>query len=212
MISLITIFFTSLVIAFSGAMMPGPLLTVTISESTRRGSATGPLLIAGHAVLELLLVLGLLFGLGPVLKNDIFFIVIAFLGGIIMLWMAWGMFRSLPTLTVSPQSVVPMKKNLVLTGALMSLANPYWLIWWATIGIGYIVLSQKMGFWGVAFFYVGHIAGDLIWYSAISFTISKGKKLFTDQVYRGLIAVCGTFLVGYAIYLVFSGFSSFLSQ
>ena len=50
------IFFASFGLAFSGAMMPGPLLTVTISESPRKGFITGPLLILGHAVLEVALV------------------------------------------------------------------------------------------------------------------------------------------------------------
>jgi threonine/homoserine/homoserine lactone efflux protein len=210
MTSLIAVFFTSLVVAFSGAMMPGPLLTITISESTQRGPIAGPLLIAGHSVLELLLLIGLLFGLGPLLKNDTFFIAIAFIGGLIMLWMAWGMFRSLPTLTVTTDSAIKKRKNLLLTGAIMSLVNPYWIIWWATIGIGYIVLSQTLGFWGVALFYIGHITGDMIWYVAISMAVGKGKKLFTDRVYRGLIAICGTFLVGFAFYLVFSGFTKLI--
>jgi threonine/homoserine/homoserine lactone efflux protein len=212
MTSLIAVFFTSLVVAFSGAMMPGPLLTITISESTRRGTVAGPLLIAGHAVLELLLLIGLLFGLGPLLKNETFFIAIAFIGGLIMLWMAWGMFKTLPALTVSQELVASKKNNLLLTGAMMSLANPYWIIWWATIGIGYIVLSQKLGFWGIALFYLGHITGDMIWYLAISIAVGKGKKLFTDRVYRGLIAICGTFLVGFAFYLVVSGITRLIAD
>ena len=39
------IFATSFVIALSGALMPGPVLTVTISESTKRGFWAGPLII-----------------------------------------------------------------------------------------------------------------------------------------------------------------------
>lgn len=206
MTSLTAVFFTSLVVAFSGAMMPGPLLTITISESTRRGPVAGALLIAGHSILELLLLIGLLLGLGPVLKNETFFIVLAFVGGLIMFWMAYGMFRSLPTLSVTSTGTTVLKrKNLLLTGAMMSVVNPYWIIWWATIGIGYIVLSQTLGFWGIALFYLGHITGDMIWYMAISTAVGKGKKLFTDRVYRVLIAVCGAFLVGFAIFLVFSG-------
>jgi len=212
MTSLAAVFFTSLVVAFSGAMMPGPLLTITISESTRRGPVAGPLLIAGHSVLELLLLIGLLFGLAPLLKNETFFIAIAFIGGLIMLWMAYGMFKSLPALTVSQESVASKKNNLLLTGAMMSLANPYWIIWWATIGIGYIVLSQQLGFWGIALFYLGHIAGDMIWYAAISMAVGRGKKLFTDRVYRGLIAVCGTFLVGFSFYLVYSGITKMITN
>jgi len=212
MISLLAVFFTSLVVAFSGAMMPGPLLTITISESTRRGPIAGPLLIAGHSVLELLLLIGLLVGLAPLLKNETFFIAIAFIGGLIMLWMAWGMFRSLPTLSVNSNSTTSKRKNLILTGALMSLVNPYWIIWWATIGIGYIILSQKLGFWGIALFYLGHITGDMIWYVAISTAVGKGKKLFTDSIYRSLIAICGTFLVGFAFYLVISGITKLIQH
>ncbi|TCO03650.1 threonine/homoserine/homoserine lactone efflux protein [Natronoflexus pectinivorans] len=200
--SLATIFFTSLIIAFSGAMMPGPLLTVTISESSKRGAMAGPLLITGHAILELLLITGLLLGLAPVLKHDMFFLISALLGGSIMFWMAWGMFRSLPTLSVNTQEGTERKGNLLVTGALMSLANPYWIIWWATIGIGYIFYSQTFGLPGIVFFFLGHITGDYIWYTAISTAVSKGKKLFTDQVYRILIGICGTFLVGFAVYLI----------
>ena len=203
MFALLTLFFTSLVVAFSGAMMPGPLLTVTINESTRRGAIAGPLLIAGHAILELILVVFLILGLAPFLKHDVFFLVIAFLGGAIMFWMAYGMFRSLPTLSVQTEATTSVKqKNLPLAGALMSLANPYWIIWWATIGIGYIVYAQQFGLWGIVLFFIGHITGDLIWYSAISIAVSKGKKLFTDRIYRILIALCGSFLVGFALYLV----------
>ncbi|MFA9389246.1 MAG: LysE family transporter [Prolixibacteraceae bacterium] len=202
MLALLILFFTSMVVAFSGAMMPGPLLTVTISESGSRGAMAGPVLIFGHAILEMLLVLGLLFGLGPFLKNEIFFLVIALLGGAIMFWMAYGMFKSLPTLSVQTSGNSSKKNNLFLAGALMSLANPYWIIWWATIGIAYIVQAQKFGVWGIVLFYLGHITGDLIWYSAISVAISKGKKIFTDRIYRILIAVCGSFLVAFAFYLM----------
>jgi threonine/homoserine/homoserine lactone efflux protein len=202
MLPLTTIFFTSIVIAFSGAMMPGPLLTVTISESSKRGTAAGPLLISGHAILELVLVFALLMGLGPVLKHDLVFIIVALAGGSIMLWMAWGMFRSLPTLSIKSDAQGEQKNNLLLSGALLSLANPYWIIWWATIGIGYIVFSQNHGIWGVLFFFIGHITGDFIWYTAVSMAVSKGKKIFTDRTYRVLIAICGSFLVGFAIYLV----------
>ncbi|MBN1768825.1 MAG: LysE family transporter [Prolixibacteraceae bacterium] len=208
MITLLTIFVTSLFVAFSGALMPGPLLTITISESARRGAVAGPLLILGHGILELILLAALFLGLGPVLEHRMFFLIAAFAGGAIMFWMAWGMFRSLPSLSVRVTGTnVTAKSNLPLTGALMSLANPYWIIWWATIGLGYVVYARQFGAWGVVFFFTGHIAGDLIWYWAISFAVSKGKTLFTDKVYRILIGVCGGFLVLFAIYLIFSAFA-----
>lgn len=207
MIVLLTIFVTSLFVAFSGAVMPGPLLTINISESAKRGASVGPMLILGHGILELILLAALFLGLGPVLEHEMFFLIAAFVGGIIMFWMAWGMFRSLPTLTVnSSNENVKAKSNLPLTGALMSLANPYWIIWWATIGLGYMVYAKQFGWWGIVFFFTGHILGDLIWYWAISFGVSKGKNLFSDRVYRGLIGVCAVFLVLFAVYLIISAF------
>lgn len=205
MIAILTIFISSMIIALSGALMPGPLLTVTINESTKRGAVAGPLLIGGHAILELGLLIGLLLGLGPFLQNDVFFITIALVGGSVMFWMAWGMFKSLPTLTINANETAERKNNLIFSGIVMSVANPYWIIWWATIGIGYIFQAQKLGMIGLIAFYVGHISGDLLWYTAISVAISKGKKLFTDKIYRMLIAICGSFLVGFAIYLLVSG-------
>ena len=56
MLSLLYIFGGSFLVALTGAMMPGPVLTVTISESSRRGAWAGPLLMIGHALLELALI------------------------------------------------------------------------------------------------------------------------------------------------------------
>jgi threonine/homoserine/homoserine lactone efflux protein len=210
MIALATIFITSFIIAFSGAMMPGPLLTVTISESAQRGGWAGPKLIAGHAVLEIALIAGILLGLAPLLQNETFFIIVALAGGGIMLWMAWGMFSSLPTLELKTEATAKRQNNIYLSGILMSLANPYWIIWWATIGLGYILSSMKYGYIGIIIFFIGHILGDLVWYSGISFAVGKGRSLFTNKVYRILVGSCAAFLVVFAVWLLYDGGTKFI--
>ncbi len=200
MVVLLGIFGTSFVIALSGALMPGPVLTVTISESSRRGFWAGPLIIAGHAILELCLVVLLLLGLGPYLRKDIVFGIIGTCGGFILLWMALGMFRSLPSLTLNLEPDAPAGTHPVWSGILMSLANPYWTIWWATIGIGYIVYSMKFGPAGVAAFFAGHISADLAWYSAVSLAISKGRGFMRDNAYKTIVAVCAVALVVFGLW------------
>ena len=86
MIILFTIFASSFVIALSGALIPGPLLTATISESSRRGFITGPLMIGGHAILELALVIALLMGLAPFFQQPVVFMATA-----IALWQGWNL-------------------------------------------------------------------------------------------------------------------------
>ena len=192
-------------IALSGALMPGPLLTVTISESSRRGASAGPLMMLGHGLLELLLVVALLSGMGPWLERDSVFVVIALFGGGILLWMAISMLRNLPTLRLDLAAQTEKSKNLVLAGIMLSLANPYWTIWWASIGLGYIIHSFKFGIPGVLSFFTGHILADLLWYSLISFAIARGKRFFSDRFYRGLIGTCASLLVVFACYFLYSG-------
>ena len=89
--SLAAIFFVSLAVGLSGALMPGPMLTVTINESYRRGFVAGPLVVAGHAVLEGALIVLLVLGLDQVLGNDAFFGVVGVAGGAFLLWMGLDM-------------------------------------------------------------------------------------------------------------------------
>lgn len=184
-------------------MMPGTLLTITISESSRRGMIAGPLLIVGHSILEFALLIALLLGLAPLFELQAFFIIVSLLGGGILLWMAFGMFRALPSLSISWDSQDTRQGNLILTGALMSAANPYWIIWWATIGIGYIMHSKEYGLWGLLFFFVGHILADFVWYAIVSAAVGKGRAFFSDRIYRGVIGVCATVLVVFAVLFIY---------
>ena len=202
---LLTIFATSFVIALSGALMPGPLLTITLSESARRGFLAGPLIVLGHGLLELVLVLLLLLGLAPILKNDQVIGSVGVVGAVVLIWMAVGMIRGLPSLSLERVSKDSKHTNPVWAGTLMSLANPYWIIWWATIGLGYILYSFKLGLLGVAAFFAGHILADLVWYAAVSFTVAHGRRFMSDRIYKGVIACCALVLLGFAIYFGFSG-------
>ena len=205
MLAITTIFVTSFVVALSGAMVPGPLLSVTISESPRRGYMTGPLLIAGHGILEAALILALILGMAPILQRSEVFIATAMGGSAILLWMAYGMFRSLPNLTLRADPAKARSNSLLFAGIFMSLANPYWTIWWVTIGLGYILQSSTQGNWGVFAFFSGHILADLVWYTTISTVVWKGKEFMSDRSYRILIGSCAGFLIVFSCLFAYSG-------
>jgi threonine/homoserine/homoserine lactone efflux protein len=205
MLALLTIFTTSFFIAFSGAMMPGPFMTMTIGESAKSGPWVGPKMIVGHAVLEITLLFALFYGLAPLFKHGTFLAGVALIGGLIMIWMAQSMFRSLPNLEIKAETTSNKTMNLYLAGILMSIANPYWIIWWATIGFGYVLVSKELGFAGIAFFFAGHILGDLVWYSTISIVVGKGRKFFSNKIYRILVGTCAAFLLFFAVWLIWDG-------
>ena len=96
-------------------------------------------------------------------------------------------------------------RTLVLSGVIVSISNPYWLIWWATIGITYLLWSLKLQVAGVASFFTGHILADLSWYALVAFIIATGKRAINDTIYHWLLRVCGLSLIGLGIYFVVSG-------
>ncbi|MBC7104924.1 MAG: LysE family transporter, partial [Firmicutes bacterium] len=87
------LFATAFAVGLSGAMMPGPLLTLTIAESARRGWKVGPLVILGHGLLEGILVLVLVVGFAAVLTRQGVTTAIAILGGGFLVYMGYGMVR-----------------------------------------------------------------------------------------------------------------------
>ena len=186
----------SFVIALSGALMPGPLLTVTISESARRGAWAGPLLIVGHGILEGALVILVLGGLSAFLQRPGFTFASFLLGGVILVAMGGVMMRDAKSTDLNTVTKGGGRRgNLLLLGILGSVSNPYWIIWWATVGLGYLAAAIKFGVPGVAAFFAGHIAADLAWYSLVSVAVARGRALFSGRGYRRIIVGCGLFLI-----------------
>ncbi len=222
------IFTTAFIVGFSGAMMPGPLLTVTIGESARRGFMAGPLIVLGHAVLELALILALAGGLSALLTAARVSQIIAVLGGAFLLYMGAGMARDAVagrvSLNMTDQAgqdgdhinggeisrgsgypAAKKRMHPVLAGILVSVSNPYWTLWWATVGLGYITLSLQKGTLGLTSFFTGHILADLVWYSLVAAAVAGGRKFLSDRIYGGIIAACGMFLIGLGGYFLYYG-------
>ena len=203
---------TSFVLGFSGAMMPGPLLTVTIAETVRRGAIAGPLLILGHALLEALVVLFVFFGASEAIQHPAVFSTVAILGGAMMIWMGYGMLRSLATLRLELEVKKEAGLHPVVAGAVISLANPYFIIWWATIGLGYLVVAHEAGITGVLIFYLFHILSDLTWYCFVSGTVAYGKRFLTDRGYRAMVGICAVMIVGFGLYFGWQGAGRFFGS
>ncbi len=213
MLSFYTFFITSFIITLSGAMMPGPLLTVTIANSAKKGFWEGPLLVLGHGILELVLVIAIVLGMSSLFKSNTFLICVSVLGGGMLIYMGYDMLKNAKNLSLNPQKINTKKsvldKSTIVTGAIVSAANPYWTLWWATIGLGYLLSATKFGILGVVTFFVGHILADLLWYAFVAFGISKGKKLMKDSLYQMIIKICGAILIIFGAYFLY-GLQKFL--
>ncbi|MCC3145155.1 LysE family translocator [Halanaerobium sp. Z-7514] len=194
--------FSSFIIGLSGAMMPGPLLTYVINGSLQKGFIAGPLIITGHAILELILVILLLSGMSRLFASPLFAAVIGIVGGLVLILMAADMINSALKKKISFEKALNKKadgeeklRGLIIPGALVSIANPYWTIWWATIGMTYLANASQHGNTAAASFFMGHISADFAWYALIAFFISKGRKFLNDNLYRKLIIIFSLLLI-----------------
>jgi threonine/homoserine/homoserine lactone efflux protein len=210
---------TSFVTGLSGALMPGPVLAITITSVVQVGFMAAVLIILGHSILELLMVAALGLGLKNVLKNRFVTSTIGIVGGSVLLWFAYGMISSAYSGISAPQATALNAQGAAITnlgligkGVITSLSNPYWLIWWATIGVTYMLVSLERSIVGISAFYVGHIAADFAWYCAVGGALVLGKQILSDRVYMWLIIVCGLFLVYLGVYFFYSGIRKFLRQ
>jgi threonine/homoserine/homoserine lactone efflux protein len=198
------IFFGSLVVAFSGALVPGPMFTLVVTSVVQKGFWTSFFIVVGHAILELLIVVLFFLGILKYLENTIFVNIINIVGGVFLLYMAVSIIVSVLRKKVEIdlkktkiKNNLGTKSTLVIVGKgiLISLANPYWYIWWVTIGAAFIVRSVSHNFSGVTAFYTGHILADFIWYLFIGFIISTGRRFFNKKVYIGILLACSAFLL-----------------
>ena len=210
MFALFGIFVTSFIVGLSGALMPGPVLTVTISQSAARGWIVGPLVVLGHGILELSLVVAIVYGLGQILTHGSVIGAIGISGGTVLLWMGGSMLRDARKVSLALEGEKGASSiHPVWAGILFSVSNPYWIVWWATIGLSYIAFSMKYGIWGISFFYTGHILSDLAWYAFVSSLVHFGKRWANDRAYQTVIAICGVLLLAFGVYFGYSGVKSF---
>ena len=156
------------------------------------------------------LILALLAGLSAFITKAAVGMVISLAGGAFLIYLGFTMLRDTLAGRISIAAAVADKNagqlmHPVTAGIIISLSNPFWIIWWATIGLSYLTLAMKNGPMGIAAFYSGHISADLLWYSFISGLVVGGRRFINQKIYNFILLICGLFLIGLGIYFIYSG-------
>jgi threonine/homoserine/homoserine lactone efflux protein len=222
------IFSLSFVMSLSGALMPGPMLTYTIARTVQsgpRGWLLGPRVVLGHAALEAVLLFGLVLGVVEFLHAPLAAKIIGVAGALLLAWMGIGLIRealrgrALDLQTAGQPAEQPGKRRAepaahglhpALAGTLVSVSNPYFWIWWITIGSAFLVrFDVTLQRWqALLAFYLGHEMGDFGWYTAVSTVLHLGRRSIPPRVTTVVLGICGVIIIGFGMYL---GVSPFLS-
>jgi threonine/homoserine/homoserine lactone efflux protein len=190
-----------IVISLSGVMAPGPVTAAAIGMGARSRYA-GMLLAIGHGIVEFPLIVLIVLGMGRILKLPTAQIVIGLAGGAFLLIMAIGMLRSLRSAQI--QEIEVAKSTPVMAGIILSAGNPYFLFWWATVGLALATTATGMGIWAFVLFAVVHWLCDFIWLGALSWASFKGTGLFGARSRRIVLMICAIALFFFGLFFIYN--------
>ncbi len=193
-------------VGLSGAVIPGPLLAFTVYDSTRKGRATGHLIIFGHIVWELIVILVIFLGFGwMIFQNRI---LIYGLGGPVLVLMGLGMVRS----RVGKVELERSRIDSSLVGGVFYTAfNPTQPLWWATAGLALLLKGlEVMDLMGVVLVTAGHWVSDFAYYIFISLMVHRYRTVIVPHQLL-LSRVLGVFLTVLGGYFVLDALTSTFS-
>ena len=180
----------TVIISLSGVMAPGALSAVTIHHGMRNSRA-GVSVAIGHGIVEVPLLILIYYGVGALMQISGFQVSISILGGVLMAWMG-------VTIVVSGGTVVSEGKlgdSSVWAGVMLSAGNPYFLIWWATVGSSLVIRSVEYGLVGVLLFGICHWMCDLVWLWLLAFFANRASANFGGAFVRITSLISGSFLL-----------------
>ena len=184
-------------IGLTGALAPGPTLVATINASLAGNWTVGLKVTLGHIVIETAIFFLIILGLASIASP--YTTAIAVIGGIALVIfgiMTISGSRS-ATLSTAPERIATSP---YMAGLLTSAANPYFWIWWLSVGSALLIQALAGGLMLAVVFMIGHWAADTGWYVFVSTGISKGRTILSDTTYHRIMAACGVFLVIFGLY------------
>jgi threonine/homoserine/homoserine lactone efflux protein len=191
---LLTFLLEAVFISLSGVMAPGPITAVTVGRGSESPHA-GAYVAIGHGIVEFPLMILIFYGLGSLFSLFYVKAAIAFVGGLFLLIMGVGMLRSVKRVEVSSRK---HNRSPIIDGIVLSLGNPYFLIWWATVGATLILRSVSFGTVGFFMFAPTHWLCDFVWYYFLSVLSFKGGQFFGKKFQQIIFVVCGVLLLGFS--------------
>ncbi|MCS7151803.1 MAG: LysE family translocator [Endomicrobia bacterium] len=192
---------STIVISLSGVMSPGPLTAVAISKGTKDKTA-GIFISIGHGSVEILLIILIYLGIYHFLKSQLVISLTSFLGGLFLITLGISM------LVRGEQSTVLQNTNdynNIVTGIITTVSNPYFFLWWLTVGAGLIFKAARFSKIAVLIFAVIHILCDFLWYGSLTYLTYKTVGRLTPKYWIGIHYVSATMMLFFGIIFLVVG-------
>ena len=172
-------------VSASGVLAPGPLFFANLLYGSRQGAKAGLKMAYGHSVVELPLVVILaagIFSFSAILNA--YFETISILGGVATLAFAGFQLLSLKKTKAYQDNTRLTSHRPFVAGILLSALNPFFLIWWVTVGLKLLTDSSSFGIVASVVIVFGfHIWMDYAWITGTAYLASKGNAMLKSRYY-----------------------------
>ncbi len=207
-------------ISVTGVMMPGPVTAAAIAKGYRQKWA-GLHIALGHAVVEFPTIALMALGFSAVLRNETVNIGIGLLGGGMLVFMGVSMIlarggvleklRRPPADIKGGNSTVPAAPDPfpyhpVVAGVVTTASNPFYFMWWATLGAALTLNALEFGLAVLVVFAVLHWSIDLGWDVFLAYTVNKSRGISNDRAFVAVFAFCGGVMVLFGLWFGASAF------
>lgn len=194
------IFFASAIfISLTGVMTPGPVFAAAVAKGYKDQRA-GIKIALGHGLVEFPLMALIVVSLDFIFENDLVKLGIGLIGGTLLLYLGASMIKSRKLVADGSHEYIPYDS--ITAGALTTATNPYFLLWWATVGAVLVLNAQYFGPIIVVVFAVVHWSCDLAWYTFTSVVVFRTKHLWTPLVHEVIFGACGAIMMIFGIYFL----------
>jgi threonine/homoserine/homoserine lactone efflux protein len=180
-----------ILVSVSGVLTPGPLFFANLALSKYGGFWSGIKIAIGHTIVELPVII--LYSIPLIVFSSLnmsfsIFKVISFIGGISLI--AFGIFyvvRNISKIDNRPYAVKSSRiENPVLVGIFFTGLNPFFFLWW--ISVGFTLISDSIALLGyplgIVFLFFVHIWMDYAWLGLTSYFAYRGIKVIRTKHHK----------------------------
>jgi len=208
---ILTLIVTVVIISVSGALAPGPLFFASLSYGAKLGAKSGLAFSIAHTLIEfpLVILLSILVSFGSqTIANEPIKLLIGVAGGLALLVLGalqiYDGFSS--KLEKSSERKVALK-NPLFVGLVLTGLNPFFILWWLTVGLKLIVDAWTFAFLaGIVIMYLSHVWMDYVWLTAVAHFAKMGMNVVGAKGYKAVVIIFGAALIIFGLLFLTSIF------
>ena len=181
---------------------PGIITAETIRRGFARGFRPALLVQFGSLVGDSTWSLIALTGLAFLVQNRTAQVLLSVVGMGIMVKLAWDALKSARTSDEAPASGPASKYGDFATGAVLSLSNPFNIVFWTGIGAtAFSGIPEGPQLSHFVIFFVAFMTGAFLWCFFMAGLVAWGRRFVTSAFFRWVNLTCGLALGFFALQL-----------